>query len=117
MTETDETALVRSLAEQVLNSNDLSAINPAVALAALELASAKITLTMDEPDEARAAAAELFERAAGAELEEMAAPNLTPWADSPWADEPIPFELTAICPTCQNLAIACGCPAESETIL
>ena len=117
MTDTDETALIRKLAVQLIDANDLALINPAVALAALELASAKITLTMDEPDEARAAAAELFERAAGAELEEMASANLTPWADSPWADEPIPFELTAICPTCQNLAIACGCPAESETIL
>lgn len=96
---------VRTLAASLLPQ--MASVRPAIALAALELACARMSLEMEDPDDHRAAAAELFEAAAATDLEELAARNLTPWAGSPWDDEPIPYELTN-CPICEQ-PIPCAC--------
>ncbi len=107
MTETDVEA-VRALASELFEIINSKSTDVAHGIAALELASARVTLSLEETaaDDARARAAELFEDAAA--LDFQALPTLTPWADSPWADEPIPYELT-LCPSCGQPTPLCTC--------
>jgi uncharacterized membrane-anchored protein len=105
MNETD-VETVRKMADQIMPS--VSHLKPSIALAALELACARITLANEGADEERAEAAELFESAAAVELEALASADFAAWADSLFADEPIPYDLT-LCPSCSQPVTDCQC--------